>query len=216
MDQKPLIYTSVMATRFVRFLLWCTATAMFRLRIEGAENIPRTGAALLVANHISYADAVLVGYPTPRIVRFLMWQIIYDAPVANYFFRVLKAIPIDAASPKTTVRALRAARAELAAGNLVAIFPEGAISRNGETGPFERGYEKLLDHVPVPVIPMHIGGLWGHPLSCRGGAAFKSWQKLWRPEVTIRIGRPVIERIRPDQLRQIVENLAFSPQTKMR
>lgn len=126
------------ATRFIRFILWCAATLFFRIRVEGANNIPQSGGALLVSNHISYADAVLIGYTTPRIVRFLMWRPIYDAPLFNYFFRVLHAIPIDAASPKATVRALRAAHAELRDGELVAIFPEGFISRNGEIGPFER------------------------------------------------------------------------------
>ncbi len=182
-------------------------------RWRGKTLSRRRGAALLVANHISYADAVLVGYPTPRIVRFVIWQTIYDVPFFNYFFRILRTIPIDAASPKTTVRALRAARAELGAGHLVAIFPEGAISRNGLTEAFERGYEKLLgagSHM-IPVIPIHISGLYGHPLSCAGGAAFKSWQKLWRPVVRIRIGLAVRERVSPEELRQIVEDLGISP-----
>ena len=107
---------------------------------------------------------MLVGYTTPRIVRFLMWQPIYNAPAFNYFFRVLRAIPIDAASPKSTVRALRAAHAELAGGELVAIFPEGFISRNGAIGPFERGFERILaDGIDAPVIPMHVSGLCSHP-----------------------------------------------------
>jgi len=195
------------ATRVVRFILWCAATLLFRIRVEGAENVPPTGAALLVSNHISYADAVLVGYTTPRIVRFLMWQPIYDIPVFNYFFRLLRAIPIDAASPKTTLRALRAARTELFAGKLVAIFPEGFITRNGELGPFERGFERILDGTGAPVIPMHVSGLYGHPLSCRGGAPFKSWQNLWRPKATVRIGPPVHQPLSPAELRQIVAGL---------
>lgn len=198
----------MMATRLIRFILWCVATVTFRIRVEGAENIPQTGGALLVSNHISYADAVMVGYPTSRIVRFLLWKPIYDVPVCNYVFRKLRAIPIDAASPKATVRALQAARAELARGELVAIFPEGAISRDGELGPFERGFEKILHGSSVPVIPMNVGGLYGHPLSCRGGAPFKSWQHLWRPRVTVRIGAPVCRRVSPEELRQIVAELA--------
>jgi len=196
------------AVHLFRFILWCAATAMFRIRVQGAENIPQTGGGLLVCNHISYADAVMVGYPTPRIVRFLLWKPIYDVPVCNYVFRAFRAIPIDSASPKTTVRALQAARAQLASGELVAIFPEGAISRNGELGPFERGFEKILHGSTVPVIPMNVSGLYGHPLSCRGGAPFKSWQKLWRPTVTIRIGAPVHRRVSPEELRQIVADLA--------
>ncbi len=194
-------------------MLWCAATLLFRIRVEGGGNVPRTGGALLVSNHISYADAVLVGYTTPRIVRFLMWRPIYEAPLFNYFFRVLRAIPIDAASPKATVRALRAAHAELAAGELVAIFAEGSISRNGEIGSFERGFERILHGADAPVIPMHVSGLYGHPLSCCGGAPFKSWRKLWRPEVIIRIGPPVRNRISPAQLREIVADLGGVPGT---
>jgi acyl-[acyl-carrier-protein]-phospholipid O-acyltransferase/long-chain-fatty-acid--[acyl-carrier-protein] ligase len=198
---------SLPATRLVRFALWCAATLAFRIRVEGAGNIPQTGAALLVSNHISYADAVLVGYSTPRIVRFLMWQPIYEAPFFNYFFRVLRAIPINPASPKATIRALRAARAELVGGELVAIFPEGFISRNGEIGPFERGFERVLDGIDAPIIPIHVSGLFGHPLSCRGGGPFRSWQKLWRPEVAVRVGQPVHRHLSPGELRQIVTDL---------
>ncbi len=136
-----------------------------------------------------------------------MWQPIYEAPVVNYFFRVLRAIPIDAGSPKATVRALRAAHAELAGGELVAIFPEGFISRNGGIGPFERGFERILDGIDAPVIPMHVSGLYGHPFSCCGGGPFKSWKKLWRPETIIRIGPPIHNRLSPAQLRQVVADL---------
>jgi acyl-[acyl-carrier-protein]-phospholipid O-acyltransferase / long-chain-fatty-acid--[acyl-carrier-protein] ligase len=203
------------ATHLVRFVLWCAATSLFRIRVEGGGNVPRTGGALLISNHISYADAVFVGYTTPRIVRFLMWRPIYEVPLFNYFFRVLRAIPIDAGSPKATVRALRAAHAELAAGELVAIFPEGSISRSGEIEPFERGFERILHATDAPLIPMHIRGLYGHPLSCSGGGPFKSWRKLWRPEVTIRIGPPVYDRVSPAQLRQIVAELGALPETRM-
>jgi len=196
-----------LATRLVRFILWCAATLLFRIRVEGAENVPQTGGALLVSNHISYADAVLVGYTTRRIVRFLMWQPIYEAPVFNYFFRLLRAIPVDAGSPKATLRALRAAHAELAGGELVAIFPEGFISRDGNIGRFERGFERILNGTHAPVIPIHVSGLYGHPLSCCGGGPFKSWQKLWRPEATIRIGPPIRRRLSPAQLQHFVANL---------
>lgn len=196
-----------MATRVIRFILWCVATMLFRIRIEGAENIPPTGPALLVSNHISYADAVLVGYTTPRIVRFLMWKPIYEAHLCNYIFRAMCAIPIDAASPKTTLRALRAARTELVAGKLVGIFPEGFITLTGDIGPFERGFERILDGTGAPIIPMHVDGLYGHPLSYRGGGLFKSWQKLWRPVATVRIGPPVHQPLSPAELRQIVADL---------
>lgn len=194
----------MIAYSLTRFFLWCMINTLFRIRVEGAENIPKTGGGLLASNHISYADSPLVGMPTPRVVRFLMWQPIYDVPVLNYFFRVLFAIPINESSPKAIIRALREARQELASGGLVAIFPEGAITRDGKMGTFERGYLKMLEGHDAPVIPMHVSGLWGHPLSCCGGAPFRSWQKFWRPTVHVRIGKPICERISPDELREIV------------
>jgi acyl-[acyl-carrier-protein]-phospholipid O-acyltransferase/long-chain-fatty-acid--[acyl-carrier-protein] ligase len=188
----------------VRFVLYIAANLMFRIRVTGAENIPQTGAALIVSNHISYADAVLAGYVTRRFVRFLMWKPIYEVPVAKPFFDVLKAIPVDSAAPKATIRALRAAHDELLKGNLVGIFPEGQITRDGETGPFERGYERVIRGIDCPIIPIHIQGLWGHPLSCKGGGVFRSWQGWFRPNVTVRVGKPVTGHKSPDELRQIV------------
>ena len=203
------VLTVRMPEKVVRFILWCVAMTLFRIRLEGRENIPRTGAALLVSNHISYADAVLVGCTTRlRTVHFLMWQPIFNVPVANYFFRVLQAIPIDAASPKSTVRALHAAREQLQRGEIVGIFPEGSISRTGEIGRFERGFEKILQGTEAPVIPIHIDGLWGHPFSCKGGAPFRSWQKFLRPTVTVRIGAPIHGLFNGSELRQSVVNLA--------
>jgi acyl-[acyl-carrier-protein]-phospholipid O-acyltransferase / long-chain-fatty-acid--[acyl-carrier-protein] ligase len=200
-----LYVVSRMPESVVRFTLWCMANLLFRIRLEGGENIPRTSGALLVSNHISYADAVLVGCLTRRrTIHFLMWQPIFDVPVANYFFRTLRTIPIDAASPKSTVRALRAARTELGSGELVGIFPEGEISRTGEIRAFERGFEKILHGSKAPVIPIHIDGLYGHPFSCKGGAPFQSWQKLWRPRVTVHVGTPIQGSISPFALREAV------------
>ena len=203
------ILTIHMPETVMRFILWCVAMILFRIRLEDRENIPRTGGALLVSNHISYADAVLVGCTTRlRIVHFLMWQPIFDVPAANYFFRVLQAIPIDAASPKSTVRALRAAREQLQRGELVGIFPEGSISRTGEIERFERGFEKILQGTGAPVIPIHIDGLYGHPFSCKRGSPFRSWEKLWRPIVTVRVGVPILDSLTGVELRQSVARLS--------
>jgi len=175
-----------------RFALWCIAHLMFQIRMEGLENIPRTGGGLLVANHISYADAVLVGCASRRrTVHFLMWQPIYNLPVMRYFFRKLQAIPIAVESPKSTLRALRSARAELERGELVGIFPEGSVSRSGEMGAFERGLEKVVKGTNAPVIPIYIDGLFGHPLSLKGGALLSCWERAWRPKVSVRIGAAV-------------------------
>jgi acyl-[acyl-carrier-protein]-phospholipid O-acyltransferase / long-chain-fatty-acid--[acyl-carrier-protein] ligase len=198
------VVTRLMPATVVRFILSIAANLLFRITVTGKENIPQSGAALVVSNHVSYADAVLVGYATPRFMRFLMWKPIYEVRFAKPVFDVLKAIPIDEASPKATVRALRTAREELLKGNLVAIFPEGQITRDGEIGPFERGYERVIRGIDCPIIPVHIEGLWGHPLSCKGGSPFKSWDFWFRPRVTVRVGEPVRGVASPEELRQIV------------
>lgn len=199
-----LLATWLMPAAVVRFVLYVTANLLFKIEIKGAENIPKSGPALIVSNHISYADAVLAGYGTRRMVRFLMWKPIYEVPFARPVFDVLKAIPVDSASPKATVRALRAAHEELLKGNVVGIFPEGQITRTGETGPFERGYERVVRDLDCPIVPMYIRGLWGHPLSCKGGEPFKSWDIWFRPRVTVNIGEPVSNDKTPEELRRIV------------
>lgn len=198
------VITRIMPAFVVRFVLYILANLLFRIRVEGRENIPASGAALVVANHVSYADAVLAGYATRRFMRFLMWKPIYDVPWVKPFFVTLKAIPIDAGAPKLAVMALRTANEELRKGKLVAIFPEGQITRDGEIGPFERGYERVLRGVGCPIVPMHILGLWGHPLSRKGGDVFRSWDHWCRPLVTVRVGRPVSRETTPEELRKIV------------
>ncbi len=190
-----------------RFFLWCLAVTLFRVRVEGAERVPKTGGALLVANHESYADAVFVGMATGRIVRFLMWQPIYDIPVANFFFRILRAIPVEPGSVRNTVRALRTGREQLEAGHLVAIFPEGQITRTGDLNPFERGFERIVERTGAPVIPMHISGMYGHPLSYKGGGVLKSWERAWRPVVNVRVGEPIYEIPSAAELNRIVAAL---------
>ncbi|MDP9170177.1 MAG: MFS transporter [Acidobacteriota bacterium] len=198
---------ALMPALTVRFLLWVVAVSVFRVKVENAHRIPRTGGALLVANHESYADAVFVGMTTPRIVRFLMWQPIYDLPVGNFFFRILKAIPVEPGSPRNTVKALRSAREQLAAGRLVAIFPEGQITRTGELNAFERGFERIVDGTGAPVIPIHVSGMYGHPLSCKGGGPLKSWENWWRPRIIVRVGEPILTPLTAAELREAVLQL---------
>jgi 1-acyl-sn-glycerol-3-phosphate acyltransferase len=200
-----------MPERIVWFILWHLVNTLFQLRLEGIENIPEKGGALLVSNHISYADAPLVGCAARhRTVHFLMWQPIFDIPIANYFFRVLQAIPIDERSPKSTVRGLRAAREQLQQGRLVGIFPEGSISRTNAVEAFERGFEKILEGLDVPIIRYRSSPYFGHPLSCKGGAPFRSWEKLCRPVVTVRVGAPLRRSVSRIELREAVAGLQKS------
>jgi acyl-[acyl-carrier-protein]-phospholipid O-acyltransferase/long-chain-fatty-acid--[acyl-carrier-protein] ligase len=137
-----------------------------------------------------------------------MWRPIYEIPFARRIFRILRAIPLETKSPRDTIRALRTAREELLCGNLVGIFPEGQVTRTGELNPFERGFERIVDGTGAPIIPMNIEGIYGHPLSCKGGALLRSWERVWRPRVTVRIGEPIHTALSPAELRRVVEELA--------
>lgn len=205
------VVTRMMPAIAVRFVLLFAAKLLFRIEVSGEENIPSSGPALIVSNHVSYADAVLAGFATHRLIRFLMWKPIYDARFARPVFAILKAIPIDSGAPKTIVRALQLANEELGKGKLVAVFPEGRITRDGEVGPFERGYQRVLRGVDCRIVPVHISGVWGHPLSCKGGEVFRCWERWMRPRVIVRVGTPVSADTAPEVLREIVIQTGRAP-----
>ncbi len=192
---------------FVRFVVWCLANLFFKIRIIGAENIPRKGGALIVSNHVSYADAVLIGCATPRFIRFLMWQPLYENKWLHWFGRLFYAIPISTNSPKESLRGLRNARTELENGALVGIFPEGEITRTSNVKSFERGVEVILRGLDsTPVIPVYLDGLWGHAFSLKGGRLFASRLRL-RHRVTVRVGEPFTGQVDAESLRQRVIEL---------
>jgi acyl-[acyl-carrier-protein]-phospholipid O-acyltransferase / long-chain-fatty-acid--[acyl-carrier-protein] ligase len=191
----------------VRLILWSIANLLFKIRIVGADNIPRKGGALIISNHASYADAILVGCATPRFIRFLMWQPLYESKWLNPFCRLLYAIPIPTHS-KESLRALRNARTELEKGSLVCIFPEGEITRTSHVKPFERGVDVITRGMDsaTPVIPVYLDGLWGHALSLKGGRPFASRLKL-RREVTVYVGKPITGDVSSSRLYQHVLEL---------
>jgi 1-acyl-sn-glycerol-3-phosphate acyltransferase len=146
--------------RFVAFVLTRT---VYRFKVRGDEHIPVSGAAILVCNHVSFIDAVLLMAASPRPIRFIMDHRIFATPLLGTLFRLGKAIPIapqreDAAAYE---RAFAEARAVLEDGELLCIFPEGGITRDGSLGEFKGGVMKILQTHPVPVVPMALTNLWG-------------------------------------------------------
>lgn len=164
------IYIYTLVPEFLlRFIAWILMNLLYRVRIRGLDAIPEEGPALLVCNHISYVDALVVMGSVPRPVRFVMYYKIFDMPVARQVFRWAKAIPIAGAKedPVLMERAFAEVSRELRDGNLVCIFPEGGLTRDGDIAPFRPGMERILKHDPVPVIPMALQGLWGSVFSRR-------------------------------------------------
>ena len=178
------IYIYTLVPEFLlRFIAWILINVLYRIRIRGMDAVPDEGPALLVCNHISYVDALVVMGSVPRPVRFVMYYKIFDMPIAKQVFRWAKAIPIAGAKedPELMEKAFEEVSRELRDGNLVCIFPEGGLTRDGEIAPFRRGVERILERDPVPVIPMALQGLWGSVFSRRDKALkrIKIPRRLW-------------------------------------
>ena len=147
----------------MRFMVWIAVKLMYRVKVEGIEeHVPDEGPALLVCNHVSYVDALVLGGAVPRPVRFVMYYKIHQLPLIGWIFRTAKTIPIASAkeNPELMQRAFEQVDQALKDGEIVGIFPEGALTRDGSMSPFRPGVERILAATPVPVVPMAITGLW--------------------------------------------------------
>ena len=153
----------------MRFITWVLVNTLYRVRVDGMQHLPEEGPALLVCNHVSFMDALLLMANLRRSPRFVMYYKIFKTPVLSFVFRTAKAIPIAGykEDPAVLQEAYDAIDAALADGELVCIFPEGGLTGDGEVAPFKPGMEKILARRPVPVVPMALRGLWGSVWSRR-------------------------------------------------
>jgi 1-acyl-sn-glycerol-3-phosphate acyltransferase len=173
------IYT-LMPEFVMRFLAWLLIHSIYRVEKSGLENIPDEGPAVLVCNHVSFVDAVVIMAACRRPIRFVMDHRIFKIPVLNFIFRTGGAIPIASAKedPGLLERAYQDIERALAAGDLVGIFPEGRITDTGELNPFRGGISRIIEKSPVPVVPMALRGLWGSFFSRKGGPAMSRLSQL--------------------------------------
>lgn len=192
---------------FVRFMLWLLTHTLYRIRVVGRENLPERGPALLVSNHVSFVDALLIGASMERFIRFMLLREYYEIRALNWFFRLMRSIPISATNRRDIVEALRRARQELQAGQVVCVFAEGAISRIGRVLPFKRGFEKIVDGTDVPIIPVHLDQVWGSIFSFHGGRFFWKLPKLTPHPVTVSFGKPLPSNATAQEVRQAVLEL---------
>ena len=147
----------------MRFLIWLLSHSMYRVEHRNLNQIPEEGPALLVCNHVSYVDALLIAGAVRRPIRFVMYYKIYRLPVLNFIFRTAGTIPIAGRNEDEAIYDQSFARIAryLADGELVCIFPEGKLTLDGEISGFKRGMSRILEETSVPVIPMALQGLWG-------------------------------------------------------
>ena len=191
----------------VRFVLWLLTHSLYRIRVVGQHNIPGQGPALLVSNHVSFVDSLMVGASMPRFVRFMLLREYYDIRWLKWLFRLMKVIPVVPTTRRGIVESLRRARAELDAGEVVCIFAEGAISRTGHLLPFKRGFEKIVEGSNVPIIPVHLDRLWGSVFSFKQGRFFWKRPTLLPYPVTVSFGAPLPTSVSVQDLRQAVQEL---------
>ncbi|MFK7886409.1 MAG: MFS transporter [Gammaproteobacteria bacterium] len=177
----------------MRLLVWLLMHSMYRLTRRGAENLPLAGPAVLVCNHVSYVDALIIGSASRPPVRFVMYHKIFDIPVLRFIFRTAQAIPIAGRKedPQLLDRAYDKVAEELAAGNIVCIFPEGRLTTDGEMNEFKAGIEQIIERSPVPVIPMALRGLWGSVFSRAGKRLASRRSRGLYTKIELNIGEPI-------------------------
>jgi 1-acyl-sn-glycerol-3-phosphate acyltransferase len=177
----------------LRFLAWLLVHFIYRLKTRGTEHIPTQGPALLICNHVGFADALVISAGCPRPVRFIMEASIFRIPVLSAIFRGMKAIPVAPAKEDAEVyeRAFQIVAQELRDGQLVCIFPEGRLTSDGEIGEFRAGMMRILKETPVPVVPMALTGLWDSMFSRKYGAVWRRWPRRFWPKIGLMVGAPI-------------------------
>ena len=193
---------------FGRLILFFLTHSIYRVKVLGRDNFPEKTGALLVCNHMSFVDAMLLIASTDRLIRFLMYKGIYENRIIKPFARMMKAIPISSEQrPRDMIRSLRTASDALRDDEIVCIFAEGQITRTGQLLPFRRGLERIMKGVEVPIIPVNLDGVWGSIFSFeRGRFLWKMPRRIPYP-VTVSFGTPMAPTSTAIQVRAAVQEL---------
>jgi len=202
---------TVVPEYLVRFVAWILIHTIHRVHTVNRDRIPDEGAAVLVCNHVSYVDAIVIMAVSPRPIRFVMDHRIFKIPVLAWLFKTAKAIPIAPAkeNPELMERAFAQIAAALEDGDLVCIFPEGKLTSTGEMNEFRGGIRKIVERTPVPVIPMALSGLWGSMWTRSAGNPFqRSFKRGPLSALQLAVGDAVAPaQATPEYLQQQVQTL---------
>ncbi len=193
----------------LRLVLWMLTHSLYRIRVEGRDNIPERGGALFVANHMSLVDGLLLIASTDRPIRFILFKDIYDMPIVKPFAKLLRSIPISSQlRPRDMLKSLRDASEAIQAGEVVCIFAEGQITRIGQLLPFRRGFERIMRGVDAPIVPVNLDGVWGSIFSYEKGRFLWKLPRRIPYPVTVSFGKPMPPNSTPFEVRQAVQELA--------
>ncbi|MFP6618665.1 MAG: MFS transporter [Pirellulaceae bacterium] len=190
----------------IRFMVWLASRSVYRIRIHQLQNLPDEGGALLVANHISWLDGILLVLVSSRPIRIVVYAGNFKSRWVHGLAKIFGTIMMTA-RPKSVIQALQTARDALNNGELVCIFPEGGISRSGQIQTFKPGMMKILKGTDAPVIPVYLDGLWGSIFSFKGGKFFWKWPLKWPYPIHIHFGPAVHNPRDVHEVRQAVQDL---------
>src|SRR3989440_7413504 len=192
----------------LRLLLWISTNTLYRLDVQGRENVPARRGALLTPNHVSMADAVLLIASIDRPIRFLMFRGSYEHPLVKPFAKIMGVIPIASGQgPREMIHSLRLATEALKNGEIVCIFPEGQMTRIGQMLPFRRGMERIIKGVDVPIIPVNLDGVWGSIFSFAGGRFLWKFPRKIPYSVRVTFGKPLPPTASSEEVRRAVQDL---------
>ncbi|HEX5054012.1 MAG TPA: MFS transporter [Planctomycetota bacterium] len=191
----------------LRLVVILLAHTLYRVRVLGQSNVPETGGALLIPNHVSFLDGLFLLAAIDRPIRFVVEQHWYERPYLKPFLRALRAIPIaGSGGPRVVLRALRDAGQALDDGELVCMFAEGEISRMGSTLPFRRGLQRIVKGRTAKIVPVHLDRVYGGLLSARQGRV-QWWPTKVPCPVTVSFGSPLDSTVPPAEVRRCVDEL---------
>jgi acyl-[acyl-carrier-protein]-phospholipid O-acyltransferase/long-chain-fatty-acid--[acyl-carrier-protein] ligase len=200
---------TVIPQYFVRFLSWLLTHTVYDIRIQGQENVPAEGPVLLVPNHVSFIDALLVGACLQRFIRFIMWKKIYDLPGVKQMCKLMDVIPVAPYEGRESIiKSLDAAKAKLIQGEAVCIFAEGGITRDGDLHEFKPGMETIMHGLNGPIIPVYLHNVWGSLFSFSEGKVLWKWPKRIPYRVTVIFGAPMVASSSAKEVEAAVRKLA--------
>jgi acyl-[acyl-carrier-protein]-phospholipid O-acyltransferase/long-chain-fatty-acid--[acyl-carrier-protein] ligase len=192
----------------LRMLLWMFTHSIYRIKVEGRDNIPERGGALFVCNHVSFVDALLVQAATDRPLRCIMFKDIYEHPIIKPFAKIARHIPISSQQrPREMIQSLRLASDAIKNGEIIVIFAEGQITRIGQLLPFRRGFERIMKDVDAPIIPICLDHVWGSIFSFEKGRFLWKVPRYIPYPVTVSFGKPLPPSATPFEVRQAVQEL---------
>ena len=206
-----------LAESLVRAVVGLITRLFYPLRVRGLENLPRHGGALLVSNHVSFVDWLLLTAAAQRPVRFLISREFYEPPWFKPFVCVARVIPLPSGHrPHEVIQALQRCGDALRSGDVVCVFAEGGITRTGALQPFQRGFEKIMRGVDAPIVPVALDGVWGSIFSFAGGKFFWKRPRQLRRPVTVSFGPPLPPAATADEVRAAVQKLLTTDYTDER